>query len=169
MNHAARIAKLKVGPGTFVYLGGEFDTECTPTAMRYGKMQPVIGEDNQPVLDRSGRQVFERVGDLVRDKTGRPVMGGLPKMKHTEIEVRKTCGLVFPKGEPVAVNDEAIALRLRGKKTFKEVEPEAVQKPLAELSKKELLSLADNEGIEVPAGSSKADIVAILSGAQAED
>ncbi len=67
------------------------------------------------------------------------------------------------------VDDELLAIRLRAKKCFVEVDEadaddEVTEKPVDKLSKAELLDLAKNEGVEVPEGASKKDLVKLLGG-----
>lgn len=166
-NRAAKLAKLKSGPGVFIYVGGEFDTETVPTPVRQGRNQPKLGSDNMPIFDSSGRQVFEQVGELLRDKNGRPVLGGPPVVKRTPLESFRVWGVEFKKGERVEVDDDDLALKLRCRKSFKEVLPGEGVKPVSELTREELVSLARNEGIKLPTNASKAVIASLVSGAQA--
>jgi len=124
-----RLAKLKHGPGVFVYDGGGFDTECIPTPKKHGKKTPVLSDDGMPVLDQSGRQVFERAGTLVRDMSGRPVLGGEPKVNRIPLEVLKVAGIALPTGEPVKVDDATVALKLRCMSLVKEIEPGTESEP----------------------------------------
>lgn len=124
-----RLAKIKKGPGWFVYTGDAVATEYSPTPLLYGKQVPVLLENGMPAIDGSGRQIFEVAGSAVRDSVGRPMLGGPPKVTRHEIATYKLRGVSFPKGEPVRVDDEDLALKLRclGKVIFEEVEPVQVE------------------------------------------
>ena len=117
-----RLAKLKKGPGVFVYDGLGFDVEAIPTVLKIGRNVPVLDSEGMPVVDDSGRQVFEKQGKIVRDSKGQPVLGGVPKIKKTPLDVFEVRGMKFPKGEPVEVKDPSIALKLRCLERFEEVE-----------------------------------------------
>jgi hypothetical protein len=134
-----RVAKLRKGAGTFVYKGGLFDTVSTPQPLVTGANEPVFDAGGAPVIDSSGRQVYQRSGQVVRDIQGRPVLGGEPKLERIEFEVAKVRGVSFPRGEPVHVSDEMLALKLRGMLGFDEVEAvELVEsdEPVSEAPKK---------------------------------
>jgi hypothetical protein len=108
-----RLAKVRRGPGVFVYAGGAFDVAAIPTVKLAGKNEPVFDGDGLPVTDSSGRQVFQKRGTPIRDRNGVPVLGGPPKMERIELEVFAFRGIEFPRGEAVEVDDESIALKLR--------------------------------------------------------
>lgn len=130
LNREQKLAKLKLreGPGVFVYQGGAKDSTSTPTVLRYGRNVAKFDESGMPVMDRAGRQVFERVGQVVVDDTGKPKMGGPPKVEYTEIAKWKVGGVEFPKGEPVVVYDHQLALRLRTMDQFFSEEENAFEK-----------------------------------------
>jgi hypothetical protein len=164
------LAKLKKGPGVFVYEGGAYDTECVPTLLRRTKSEPKFDDQGMPVLDRAGRQLYEKTGDVIRGSDGKPVLGGPPKIVKKEFDPYAVSGGLFHKDKPVTVGDPRLALKLRGLACFKEVEAEDEVKEssdLASLKKAELLDLAKNEGLEVPEGASKAELVDLLEKATA--
>ena len=159
-----RIAKLKKGPGVFVYNGTQVDTEWTPTILTVGGKTPALNAQGMPVLDRSGRQTWVTTGSPVLDEKGIPMLGGPPKKTTRKLDTVTVWGIEFKKGAAVKVDNSTLALRLRGKDCFEEVdeEDEVTEKPIADMTKAELLDLAKNEGIEIPSGSSKSEIAAIL-------
>ena len=121
------MAALKKGPGLFVYRGGIFDTQSTPTVLRQARNVPVFDAADMPVLDAAGRQVYEAAGAVVRGLDGKPVLGGPPKMERSELASVNIWGIVFPKDQPVQVDDKALALKLRGKEGFRELDAEAIR------------------------------------------
>ena len=118
-----RQAKLERGPGVFVYDGGAFDTAAIPTYLKVGREVPAFDANSMPVVDAAGRQVYERAGALVRDAKGQPVLGGVPELRHIELDVVVVRGVSFPRGEAVEVPDDSLALKLRGMDGFREIEP----------------------------------------------
>jgi hypothetical protein len=120
-----RLAKIKKGPGVFVYGGEAYDTEAVPTQLKVGKNVPLLDQDGMPVTDRSGRPMFERAGRVVQDSKGQPVLGGEPIIKRKRITTYKLRGLEFPEGVAVEVSDAAVALKLRCLGLFEELEGEA--------------------------------------------
>jgi hypothetical protein len=99
-----RIAKFKRGPGVFVYDGGETDTESEPT--------PKFMPNGKPDMDHNGKQK----------------MGGPPILHTIPIDTYVLQGIEFPKGVPVAVKLDALALKLRGMSSFDEVSAETAPK-----------------------------------------
>ena len=136
MRRKDRLAKLKKGPGVFVYNGSSFDHESIPTPLLTGRNEPVLDANGMPVMDSSGRQVYQRAGSFVRGPKGEVVMGGVPKIKRTKIDVFKIRGVEFPEGERVTVEDPQLALKLRGMDAFDEVEPEVEEETPEEAPKK---------------------------------
>lgn len=116
-----RLAQLKRGAGTFVYLGGH-DVEFQPTPLKIGRNEPLLDESGMPVVDGTGRQVFKPAGGIARDSTGKPMLGGDPKVVRHKLDELNVRGVVFPKGKPVKVEDAALALKLRCMQSFEEVE-----------------------------------------------
>lgn len=174
-----RLAKQKKGPGVFIYDGKAMHTEWEPTLKRVGKSAPALDPSGMPLLDASGRQQYLPPNQLEYDEKGQPKLGGPPKVTKTPIEVYMIRRMEFPAGKRVKVADAALALKLRCIGFFEEVEgaadePESADeappdhKPLGKMSKGELLDLAGNEGIEVPDGATKAELLEILEKAQAE-
>lgn len=131
-----RLAKLKRGPGVFVYDGEAYDTEATPTPLLTGMKSPVFNAAGLPVMDQSGRQIYERSGRPVIAQDGTVVMGGVPKVKRIKIKVLALRGVEFPEGKSVLVTDESLALKLRGMDVFEEVLGKDAEKLLAEAPKK---------------------------------
>ena len=189
LNRAQKIAKLDLrdGPGVFSYIGGAFDTESTPTVLRYGRNEPEFGADELPVVDRAGRQVFKRVGHIAVDESGKPRLGGPPTVKRIEMSTFKVGGVTFQRGEKIVVYDHKLALKLRVSEFFDEdegafediskahgkgkakrklyrlkAEPLAdagkEEKPLDDMSKAELLLLAESKGIAADKSNSKDEI-----------
>jgi hypothetical protein len=117
-----RLAKQKRGPGTFVYDGAACDTEWIATPMLKGQNVALMDASGMPVVDGAGRQMFEKANSHVTDSTGRPVMGGRPKVVTHKIEVYKLRGVEFPAGKPVKVENDSLALKLRCMAHFTEVE-----------------------------------------------
>lgn len=157
-----RLKKIKKGDGTFVYDGSSVDTEWTPTPKLTGHKEATLDVHGMPVVDSSGRQAYKPAGRIVTDDSGRPVLGGIPKVTRHKIETRVVRGVSFPAGEPVKVGAE-LALKLRCMAHFEEVagdEPE--EKELADMTKADLLELAKNEGIIIPPGTTKAEILEML-------
>lgn len=159
-----RLAKQKKGPGVFVYDGNAFDTEWVPTVKRVGKNVPLLDATDMPVLDQTGRQQFRPSNAAVTDGQGRPVLGGEPKINKIPIKVFKLRDYEFSPGEKVYVDNTNTALKLRCMACFEEieVEPEAEAKPVEKMKLAELVEFAQNEGIEVPAGATKAQIIELL-------
>lgn len=127
-----RLAKIKRGPGVFVYDGSHYDTNWIPTVKMTGREVPVLDGSGFPVMDGSGRQVYQRAGTPVRDDKGRPVLGGEPKVERIRLETVKIWGVDFPEGVPVEVKDTSLALKLRCLTAFEEIEPKAeepIEKP----------------------------------------
>lgn len=121
-----RLAKLKRGPGVFVYDGSHTDHESIPTYLLVGKEVAKFNESTGlPQIDKSGRQVFERAGTVVRNGKGEPVLGGVPKIERIAVETKTVRGVDFPTGKKVLVEDPSLALKLRGMDGFEEVEGEA--------------------------------------------
>lgn len=108
-----RLEQMKVGPGVFVYEGGHFVTECTPTIKLTSGKEPSLDEDGVPLIDAAGRIIYKRSGKPVKSVDGLPILGGVPKFKKIELETYKLRGVEFPKGIPVQVEDEEFALKLR--------------------------------------------------------
>jgi hypothetical protein len=166
-----RLAKIKKGPGVFVYNGGAFDTDWAPTPMLVGAKVPKLDEQGMPVRDRAGRQVYERAGEVVRDLKGQPVLGGEPSVERKPMKTFVVRGKEFPAGKQVVVDDPTLALKLRCMSHFDEVEAGAVleveaepdEKHVSEMTKAELLEAAKALGHEVPSGMSKAELVELLS------
>jgi hypothetical protein len=119
---AARMERIKKGPGVFVYNGQAHDTEWIPTPLRHGKQVPLVGDDGVPVVDGAGRQVYHRPGEVVRDMNGRPMLGGTPKMERRRIDVLSLWGVDFPEGREVVVDDPALALKCRAHPCLEERE-----------------------------------------------
>jgi hypothetical protein len=120
-NRKARQAKLKTGPGTFKYIGGEFDTHAEPTVLKTSKRAAKLDENGAPVFDRAGRAVMEPAGTIVRDDRGNPMLGGPPIVSRKERDPYVVRRIEFPKGKAVLVEDESLALKLRGMECFEEV------------------------------------------------
>lgn len=116
-----RLAQIKKGPGTFVFLGGH-DTEYTPTPMRTGKNVPVLDANGMPIVDGSGRQVFQPPNTIDHDEHGQPRLGGPPKVTRHKMDKFELRGVTFEKDKPTQVNDHALALKLRCMQSFKEVD-----------------------------------------------
>jgi hypothetical protein len=127
-----RLARIKKGPGVFVYDGSAVDTEWEPTVMRHGKKEPMFTPDGMPVVDVAGRQMYQKVGAIMKGKDGRPVFGGEPKRHTKPIDVLVLWGKEFPSGVPVFVEDTAMARKLRCLGSFDELEGDE-----AELAKSE--------------------------------
>lgn len=148
-----RLAQLKRGPGVFVYDGSHQDVSFKPTVLRYGKNVYKYNDDGTIALNGSGDPVYENERRAVLDSQGRPVMGGKPERLAKAIDVKVVRGVKFPKDEPIKVADPALALKLRGMDGFQEVDesaaPDAVgEKPLSAMKKAELLAFCEAEGIE---------------------
>lgn len=123
-NRKSKQAKLKQGPGVFTYIGGAFDTEWIPTVLKTSKQEAAVSDDGSPIYDRAGRPVMVPAGRVVRNDKGEPMMGGPPKVVRNELKTYTLRKIEFPKGEPVEVFDEALALKLRGLDCFDEAEDE---------------------------------------------
>lgn len=167
-----RLAKLKKGPGVFVYDGSLCDTESIPTPLLVGKAQPVFDARGMPVVDKTGRQQYAPAGQFVRDESGQPVLGGTPKTVTRQLSTFKLRGFEFPAGKPVTVSDSALALKLRGMNGFEEVEAIQVEtEPDAGefegLTRPELMKLASSKGLDVSTSDTKADLLAKLGVAAA--
>lgn len=121
-----RLAKLKRGPGVFVYDGSFCSVEHIPTPMLTGHKEPVLDANGMPVTDAVGRQVYQPAGRVKTGQDGRPIMGGIPKVKKTPADSWTVRGKVFPAGEQVVVDNPSLALKLRGMDGFEEIEGEAV-------------------------------------------
>ena len=174
-----RLKDIKRGPGVFVYDGSWCDTEWIPTYLRTGKEVAALGHDGAPLIDAQGRQVFKNAGEVVRDGKGNPMYGGVPVQKKIPMDTVRFRGVELPKGVPVRVEDPTIALSLRCKDGFAELSGAALEEfeaaehertddvkenvEISKLSKKQLIDLAANEGIEVPAGASKSEIVELVA------
>ncbi len=118
-----RLAKIKKGPGVFVYDGSAMDTESIPTPLLTGRKTPLFDASGLPALDRAGRQIYSSAGEPVRNPlTGAIVMGGVPKLVHHPVAVYTIREHEFPKGEPIEVHDDELALKLRCLSCFTEVE-----------------------------------------------
>lgn len=118
-----RLAKLKAGPGYFVYKGGFFHVNTIPTPRLYGRKTAMFDAAGMPIVDASGRQQYQRAGAIVYDLSGRPVMGGKPKVEKTELDAYTLRGVTFARGEPVYVSDEDMARKCRCLSILEEVEP----------------------------------------------
>lgn len=121
-----RLAKLKKGPGVFVYDGSAVDVEHIPTPLLTGKKVPELDGAGMPLVDGAGRQVFKRAGTPVRNDRGEIIMGGAPKVVRHPINVFEIHGFAFPKGEPIHVDNDQLALKLRGMDCFTEVDAAAL-------------------------------------------
>jgi len=164
-----RLAKIKEGPGMFVYDGSSEIEEHTPTPMKTGKQEPVYDSNGVPLTDDSGRQIYQRPGKVVVDAQGRAVMGGPPKIERKKLDTRVLWGVEFPKGKEVVVDNIDLAIKLRSTYGFKEVEPGAkieikeeadleTLEGLLTLKKSALLDLAKDRGIPADAGEKREDI-----------
>lgn len=122
-----RHAKMKRGPGVFVYDGSLHDPSVEPTPLLVGTKEPVFDASGMPVADGSGRQVFQRAGIPVTDERGEVVRGGTPRPVHEQMDTWTIRGVVFPEGKAVRVADAALALKLRGMDGFAELEGEAAE------------------------------------------
>jgi hypothetical protein len=118
-----RLAKIKKGPGTFIYDGEMCVSIWEPTVMLVGRDVAVFNADSMPAMDASGRQIFEKAGSPMRDDKGRPVLGGPPKKTKKKLTTFVVWGVSFPAGEPVEVTDPTLALKLRCLGGFTEIEP----------------------------------------------
>lgn len=118
----SRLAKMRRGPGVFVYDGSLCDTEWIPTPALTGKKEALFDSSGLPAMDASGRQIYQQSGRPVIGHDGKILMGGTPKMVRKPIETYLLRGMAFPKGEPVEVEDSGLALKLRGMDGFTEVE-----------------------------------------------
>lgn len=116
-----RLAKLKKGPGTFVYDGSAKDVHYVPTVLLVGKKVAVFDAEGMPVVDENGEQVYQRPNRPVIGTDGKPKLGGKPKIELKPLDVRTVRGVKFPAGKPVSV-DAGLALKLRGMNGFEEVE-----------------------------------------------
>lgn len=155
LNQEQRLAKVKKGPGTFVYLGGACDTEAIPGI-------PAMGKDGHQlrsvvfmtVEDEDGKKV--QVIDPKSSEKGELVWLKAPRFVRREIEPYKLripgvegvydadakgyvakkgpdgkdrpLFLELPKGKPVKVSHPNLAIKLRCLKFFEEVE--ADEKPV---------------------------------------
>lgn len=126
-----RLAKIKRGPGTFVYDGSHEDVHYEPTPLLRGRAEAAYNADGSLKVDRSGRQVFEKQGAPVRNEAGQIKLGGKPNVVRRKLETITVRGVVLPKGEPVLVGDPAKALKLRTMGGFHELDDDDVaeQKP----------------------------------------
>lgn len=156
-----KLKKLKQGEGTFVYLGGAYDTESVPGV-------PLLGKDGHqvrvPILTEveaaDGRKVH--VVDPKSDGKGELVWKKAPQFNRTELKsylvrIPGVAGsivdgklvakqdvngktpplwLEFPKGTPVFVGDPLLALKLRAKACMREVDGESAKVPKGEKSVK---------------------------------
>ena len=122
MKRKERVARLKKGPGLFVYNGTAKDHDWSPTPQTVGKAVQMLDDAGMPVVDGSGRPVYERESKYVRDAKGNVVMGGPPKIKTRLLDVFNLWGVEFPEGERVEVTNAALALKLRGMDGFDEVD-----------------------------------------------
>lgn len=132
---AQRLSRVKRGPGVFVYNGEGMDHESKPTIMKRGREEPVFGADGSMVLDVAGRQVKQAIGEPVRNERGELMMGGAPIVERKPVPVFRFVNHQFKAGEPVAVRDESLALKLRSMGCFEEVDPSAIEKPKAKAKK----------------------------------
>jgi hypothetical protein len=124
-----RLAKIKRGPGVFVYNGEAIDTEWVPTVLMTDARQPSFDSTGLPVMDRSGRQQFEPAGIPVRKADGLPALGGPPDMRVSKLEVFTFRGVSYTAGEEFKVSDPSLALKLRCLMCFDEVEPKKRGRP----------------------------------------
>jgi hypothetical protein len=158
-NQAERLKKLKQGEGTFVYLGGAFDTEAVPGV-------PALGKDGHQlrtvvfmtVENELGQKV--QVVDPASSEKGELVWKKAPQFKRLPVETYKlrlpgvvgtydedakayvakpdangktpALFLEFPKEKPVFVGDPRLALKLRCFPFFKEVDEAPKGKAKAE-------------------------------------
>jgi len=169
------MAKIKKGPGVFVYDGSAETETHTPTPMLSRANSPVFTDDGLPVVDSSGRQVFERAGRVIKNGDGTVRMGGKPKVERIKLDTFVLWGVAFPKGKEVLVEKETLAHKLRCLHCFKEVDGDKVEikedadlttvDGLLSLSKKELLEMAAKAEIVVEPTANKTEIAeAILAG-----
>lgn len=121
-NQGLRLAQMKTGPGTFVYDGGHCVVEHEPTIKLVGKKEPVFDSDGAPMVDAQGRLIYKKAGRPALTPEGRPILGGVPKAKRIELSTYKLRGVEFPKGVPVDVDDEDLALKLRCLGAVREIE-----------------------------------------------
>ncbi len=169
-----RLAKLKKGPGVFVYDGKGHDVDYVPTILRTGRKEAMLDAEGAPVVDGSGRQVFQKAGVPVLDDHGKPKLGGPPKIVKKPLDVFDVRGVKFHAGEPIVVDDPSLALKLRCMHVFDEVEPGAVvkvktasdEKPLDEMTKAELVAAAEAVGVEIPKGANKEEIASLITEAR---
>lgn len=168
-----RLAKVKKGPGVFVYLGTAVRVDAHPTMLLTGKKEVLFREDGLPAVDASGRVQHRPAGKPMFDEDGKPVLGGKPRLVKTPITTFKLRGMEFPAGKEVVVDSPSTALKCRLIGFFEEregallkIETEQPEKPLAEMTKAELLEAAANEGVDLPAGANKADIADLIAAAR---
>jgi len=124
-NRKQRQANIKRGPGVFVYDGSAMDSASRPTFKRNGRLVAVLDDDGFPVTDTSGNQVHEQSGSFVKDRSGARILGGVPEVTMTPMDVFKMKSrngrpLDFPVGKEVVVSDVDIAFRLRMLDCFSE-------------------------------------------------
>ena len=87
-NQKERLSKLKQGEGTFVYLGGAFDTESIPGI-------PMLGKDGNQLRSVVFTTVEDSMGNKVQvvdprsSERGELVWKRAPQFKRTPIEVFK--------------------------------------------------------------------------------
>lgn len=141
-----RLARQKKGPGVFVYDGSGCDTVWHPTPVLVGKSEALLDSSGMPAIDSSGRQIFKPAGQYKRDKQGKIIMGGVPRVERVPLDVFKLRGVEFPAGVPVRVEDGQLALKLRCMGCFEEVDEAALADP-------------DPEDLE-PAGDPPSDVPA---------
>lgn len=108
-----RLSKTKRGPGVFVYEGGSYVVEHSPTVLLTRKREIATDDDGAPIVDGSGRLTYRPAGTPVLDHEGKVRMGGKPKEKRIELEERVIQGVVLPKGVPVRVDSPTVALKMR--------------------------------------------------------
>lgn len=104
---------MKRGPGTFVYEGGHYAIEHTPTIKRFTREEPVVDDDGEIAIDGNGNPIMRNVGGIVRDHKGNHMLGGKPKVERVEAEHFALWGQTFERGVPTYVGDPALALKLR--------------------------------------------------------
>lgn len=116
-----RLAKIKKGPGVFVYEGGACAKEFIPTVKRIGRKEPLLDQNGYPVVDSSGRQIYQPSGQPVREN-GIPVLGGIPKVENRPLDFLTIQGVKLNRGVPVFVSDEVVAVKMRCMAFVKEID-----------------------------------------------
>lgn len=124
-NREAKLAKLKKGPGVFTYTGDCVDHECTPVPKMRTSKVPKLDAEGHATVNSQGYPIYEKAGSIILDDSGRAVLGGEPKVKTSKLATVNLWGVDFAKGEKVTVDDDGLALKLRGLSYFQEIDPEA--------------------------------------------